>query len=125
MREGFEKTTRSPDLPKILFTRVLLKYISFHALTLRPLLVQQIFGGNQILAHNNLLLHTRRGVPLNSSDITRTLGRFFERIDSELSKITPMAMRGSYASMMLQAHRRGEIFVTLENRLFISSWRNR
>jgi hypothetical protein len=119
MRAGFEKTTRSPDLPKILFPRVLLKYISFHALTLRPLLVQQIFGENQILAHNNLLLHTRRGVPLNSSDITRTLGRFFERIDPELSKITPMAIRGSYASMMLQAHRRGEIFRDFGEQAFL------
>jgi hypothetical protein len=119
MRAGLEKTTRSMDLPTVLFPRVLLQFVSFHVLTLRPLLVQQILGGSRVLACKNLLLHTRRGVPLKSSDITRTLGRFFERIDPELSGITPMAIRGSYASMMLQAHRRKEIFRDLGEQDFL------
>jgi hypothetical protein len=119
MRAGLEKTTRSIDLPTVLFPRAMLKFVTFHVLTLRPLLVQYLLGGSHALAHKNLLLHTRRGVPLKSSDISRTLGRFFERIDPELSKITPMAIRGSYASMMLQAHRRKEIFMELSEQEFL------
>jgi hypothetical protein len=119
MRAGLEKTTRSIDLPTVLFPRVMLKFVSFHVSTLRPILVQRILGGSRVLACKNLLLHTRRGVPLKSSDITRTLRRFFERIDPDLSGITPMAIRGSYASIKLQAHRRKEIFRDLGEQDFL------
>lgn len=34
-----------------------------------------------------------------------------ERYDPELSGITPMAIRGSFASIMIQRHLRGELFV--------------
>jgi hypothetical protein len=118
LRAGLEKTTRSMDLPKVLFPRMMLKFVRFHVVAMRPILVQLVEGS----AHVNcktLLLHTRRGIPLKSCDVTRSLGRFLERIDPELANITPMAIRGSYASMMLQAHRRNEIFRTFSENEFL------
>jgi hypothetical protein len=118
LRAGLEKTTRSIDLPKVLFPRVMLRFVRFHVVAMRPILLQLVEEGTRVNC-KTLLLHSRRGIPLKSCDVTRSLGRFLERIDPELANITPMAIRGSYASMMLQAHRRNEIFRTFSENEFL------
>jgi hypothetical protein len=40
-------------------------------------------------------------------------------VDPELAGITPMAIRRSYASMMLQARRRKEIFRDMNEQAFL------
>lgn len=135
LRAGHEKTTRSLDLPTVLFPRVILDYLSFHVLTMRPVILQQVLkkaarssGSRQ--RHDNfedhrpssqptLLLHTRHGRSLQSSDVKRTVSRFLELVDPELAGITPMAIRGSYASMMLQAHRRKQILTEMRESEFL------
>jgi hypothetical protein len=118
LRAGFEKTTRSMDLPKVLFPGMMLKFVRFHVVVMRPIIVQLLEGGTQV-SSKTLLLHTRRGSALKSCDVTRSLGTFLERIDPELANITPMAIRGSYASMMLQAHRTKEIFQNFSENEFL------
>jgi hypothetical protein len=44
LRAGREKTTRSVDIPTVLFTRTILEFIRFNVLTMRPLLVNKILG---------------------------------------------------------------------------------
>jgi hypothetical protein len=131
------------DIPTVLFTRTILEFIRFNVLTMRPLLVNKILGPfvasppSQRHAQNNagqlttiacpaaaslastLLIHTKHGLALTSSDVRRTLTRFLELVDPELAGITPMAIRRSYASMMLQARRRKEIFRDMNEQAFL------
>jgi hypothetical protein len=105
LRAGFEKTTRSMDFPKVLFPGMMLKFVRFHVVVMRPIVVQLLEGETQVNS-KTLLIHTRRGSALKSCDVTRSLGTFLERIDTELS----MLRRWLYKGAMLQAHRRNEIF---------------
>jgi hypothetical protein len=143
LRAGREKTTCSVNLPTVLFPRKILEFIGFHVLTMRPILVNKILGPSlasppsQRHAQNNagqittiacpaaaslastLLIHTKDGRAHTSSDVKRTLTRFLERVDPELAGITPMAIRGTYASMMLQARRRKKIFRDMNEQTFL------
>jgi hypothetical protein len=67
---------------------------------------------------DTLLIHTHNGKPLSSSGVKRSPSRFLGEVDQELSGITPMAIRGSYASMMLQARRKKVIMVDMAEREF-------
>ena len=139
LRAGREKTTRSIDLPTVMFPRMMLKYIRFHVLTMRPIMLQQVqsflsrgseyndLGGRQRVqlsrlpeTHaNTLLLHTKTGISLTSSNIKRSMSRFLSCVDPELAEITPMSIRGSYASMMLQSYRRKQIFKEMDEQEFL------
>jgi hypothetical protein len=127
LRAGREKTARSVDLPTVLFPRKILEFIQFHVLSLRPILVCELNSTDRLTAAdsvsvslgNTLFLHTKNGRALTSSDVKRTLSRFLERVDPEFSTITPMSIRGSYASMMLQARRRKEIFPDMNENAFL------
>jgi hypothetical protein len=44
VRAGHEKTTRSIDLPKVLFPRMMHKFIQFHVLKLRPVILHEVFS---------------------------------------------------------------------------------
>jgi hypothetical protein len=99
-RAGFEKTTSSMDLPKALVPGMMLKFVRFHVVVMGLIIVKCLEGGTQV-SSKILLLHTSRGRVLKSCDVTRSLGTCLERIDPELANITPMAIRGSDASMML------------------------
>jgi hypothetical protein len=135
LRAGYEKTTRSIDLPKVILPRMLLRFIDCHTMNMRPAIVLQHRNslsrstGTQLnegefevhpqALENTLLIHTRNGKPLSSSGVKRSLSRFLGEVDPELSGITPMAIRGSYASMMLQARRKKEIMVDMAEREFL------
>jgi hypothetical protein len=135
LRAGYEKTTRSIDLPSVLFPRMMLRFIECHVVNMRPAIIlrsrssssrpsacqfseDEVEPDPQSVEHT-LLLHTRHGKPLTSCDVKRTLSRFLGEVDPELAGITPMAIRGSYASMMLQARRRNEIMVDMPEREFL------
>jgi hypothetical protein len=126
---GREKTTRSMDLPRVLFPRTMLPYVQFHVRTMRPLILRCL---NSCLQNSEdrdtmdvdrvstLLVDTRDGLSLRSTDVTSTFRKFIAKMDPELAKnITPMAIRGSYASMMLQSRRRGEVFVEMSEQQFL------
>jgi hypothetical protein len=135
LRAGYEKTTRSIDLPSVLFPRMMLRFIDCHVMSMRPAILVQSrssssrssalqFNDDEIEVHRpiseqTLLLHTRHRRSLTSCDVKRTFSRFLGEVDPELAKITPMAIRGSYASMMLQARRRNEIMVDMPERDFL------
>jgi hypothetical protein len=129
LRAGYEKTTRSIDLPSVLFPRMMLKFIDCHVMSMRPAMLVRSrssssrssglqftddeFEAHRQISEQTLLLHTRHFRPLTSCDVKRTFSRFLGEVDPELAGITPMAIRGSYASMMLQARRRNEIMVDM------------
>jgi hypothetical protein len=116
------------DLPSILFPRTMLPYVQFHVRTMRPLILSCLniclqnsedrdtldFG-----RESTLLVDTRDGLSLRSTDVTSTFRTFIAKMDRELAKnITPMAILGSYTSMMLQSRRRGELFAGMSKQQF-------
>ena len=121
---GPEKTTRSIDLPAILFPRSVLPLVKFHIEVIRPLIVKRIIDTNhvdddEVRPSRTLLIHTKEGRSLESADITRTLRKFLGSVDAELANLTVMGIRGSYASMMLHSFRSKEILVDMSEKEFL------
>ena len=110
LRTVMEKTRRALDMPNVVFPGNLLRFVEFHALSFRPIVVRKSKMKEGELQEKTLLVDSRFGDPLSSQQVARTFQRFLRRVDPELEKVTPMALRGSYATMMLQAYRRGNIF---------------
>jgi hypothetical protein len=124
LRTGPEKTTRSIDLPAVLFPRSVLSFVQFHVEVMRPLIVKRMIAMNHEDDHEThpartLLIHTKEGRSLESADITRTLGKFLGSVDAELAHLTTMEIRGSYASMMLRSFRSKEILVDMSEQDFL------
>jgi hypothetical protein len=81
LRTGPEKTTRSIDLPAVLFPRSVLSFVKFHVEIIRPLIVRRMIAVDddddyETLPARTLLIHTKEGRSLESADITRTLRTF-------------------------------------------------
>ena len=110
LRTVIEKTSRAFDMPNVVFSSTLLPFVDFHVQTLRPILIKKNRRKEGSLQEKTLLVDTRSGEPLISQQVARTFRGFLSRIDRELKKITPMALRGSYATMMLQAYRSRTVF---------------
>ena len=110
LRTVIEKTTRAFDMPNVVFPSGVFQFIDFQTRVIRPILLKKNKRSEVGLREKTLLVDTRSGDPLRSQQVAHTFQRFLSQIDPELSKITPMALRGSYATMMLQAYRRREIF---------------
>ena len=110
LRTVIEKTARAFDMPNVVFPPSVFQFIDFQVRVIRPILLKKNNTREVELREKTLLVNTRSGDPLRSEQVAHTLKSFLSRIDPELSKVTPMALRGSYATMMLQAYRRREIF---------------
>lgn len=110
LRTVIEKTARSFDMPNVAFPSKTFAFVDFHSRIMRPIMKKRINMTEGSLEERTLLIDTRSGYPLSSTQISRTFRRFLSRLDEELAKVTPMALRGSYATMMLQAYRSGACF---------------
>ena len=119
LRTVIEKTTRAFDMPNVVFPSNVLQFIEFHTEIIRPVLLKNIGIRERELEEKTLLIDTRSGDPLSSQQVANTFKRFLYRIDPELTKVTPMALRGSYATMMLQAYRAGQVFKELSENAFL------
>lgn len=115
-----EKTGRSPNMPHVLFPGKLVPYLKFYLEAIRPVIVSSTYVTETQAGFRRLLLDTRRGCGLTSPQVRRTLKKFITYIDPDLRTITPMSLRGSYATWMLQRYRAGKIFSHLEEPAFLS-----
>ena len=115
-----EKVGRSLDCPHVVVPRRCLKYVEFHADVIRPCIVSLLKLKESRGRKKTLLLHTKRGVPLTTPQVTGTLKRFMRGVDPELGKITTRSVRGSYATMMLRAFRNGMILQDRTEEQFLS-----
>ena len=120
MKTVVEKVGRSLDCPHVVVPRRCLKYVEFHVDVIRPCIVSLLKLKESRGRQKTLLLHTRRGVPLTTPQVTSTLKRFLKSIDPELGNITTRSVRGSYATMMLRAFRNGMILQDQTEEQFLS-----
>ena len=110
MSTVIEKTRRALDMPNVVFPVSVLKFVEFHALHIRPIIARKCAVDETELEEKTLFIDTRSGEPLSSNQVSSSFRRFLCRIDEELVNVTPMALRGSFATMMLQTYRKGRIF---------------
>jgi len=109
IRVSAEKTRRSIDLPNVMFPRSVLPYVQFHVEVVLNLLEEQAID-SETEDWDRLVVHSRTMKALTTHQVTDTLQRFLRDFDANLHGVTTMALRGSYATMMLRAYRDGKIF---------------
>lgn len=119
IRAVIEKTTRSFDLPNIVLPSPLLPFVCFQVQHIRPLIVRKTGVDETRTEIKTLLVNTRTGLPLRTEQIQSSLRRFLTRIDPELALVTPMSIRASYATMMVQAFREKKLFRGKSEREFL------
>lgn len=114
-----EKRLRAIDLPEVLFPRKVFKSLNFHVNYVLPALHMKLNIPEEDPRTRCLLLHTKRGEELESSNITRSIRTFLKAFDPELGNVTSMTLRASFATAMLEKHRRGESLAQLSEDEFI------
>lgn len=87
----------------------------------RPIIVMDLGIEEDPGDDNPLLMDTRNGDNLRTGLVRHTLRGFLKRIDPELTKVTPMSLRASYATMMLKKYRDGTIFNEKSEDEFLAS----
>jgi hypothetical protein len=65
------------------------------------------------------LLHTERAIPITGDQVRSTWKRFLSELDPELSKVTPMVLRASFATYMIHLYRVGRHFRGLTEQEFM------
>jgi len=100
-----EKRARDSRLPFIMLDPETAPFVSFHVQFAQPLLLDRYNRERGTVDAQKLLLDTRNGCPLSSSNIRHSFKRWVRNIDAELS-ITPMDIRSGYATMMIRRHAR-------------------
>lgn len=116
-----EKTTRALDMPNVVFSHIVLPYLIFYMDIVRPIIVMDLGIEEDPGDDNPLLMDTRNGDTLRTGLVRHTLRGFLKSIDPELTKVTPMSLRASYATMMLKKYRDGTIFNEKSEDEFLAS----
>lgn len=109
-----EKTGRSIHTPNVLFSSKKVLLLKLYLEEICPVVIASTGSNEAGTRYKRLLLDTRDGSGLTSSQIRRTFRAFITRVDSNLSSVTPTALQGSYVTWMLQKYKAGKTF----------SWRN-
>ncbi|KAI0558432.1 hypothetical protein FGB62_211g017 [Gracilaria domingensis] len=110
MKTFREKTARALDVPNINFPRLIMPYVAFHVDLVRPMILRRrkLPLTTSFKRNRPLLLHSRTGVLLKSSHISRTIKTFMTSVHSSLTSVTAMTLRTSFATAMLHDYRRGK-----------------
>jgi hypothetical protein len=121
-----EKRSRTSQLPNVIFPAMTFPFVEFHCTHIRPFIVgecerKSIDPASAELEFSDeptILIHTKTGSPLYVEQVRRTWKSFLQTIDPELSKVTPMVLRSSFATYAIQRYRNGEMFSNLSEELF-------
>jgi hypothetical protein len=105
----WDKIPRSLECPGVVLPGKARDFVSFHVLVIRQVLLEKLGRDNFIDDHDALLLNTRYGRPLMTSEIGSTLRLFLTRHDPELRTVTPTTLRYSYASIMFDKFKCGKV----------------
>ncbi len=119
LQVSFEKRVRTIDLPKLLVPRAIFRALNFHVNYVLPALYNLHEISEEAPQRNCLLLNTSNGESLDSKQVTTTIQRVLKTFDPELGKVTAMSLRASFATMMIQRHRRGESYANWNEEEFL------
>jgi hypothetical protein len=108
-----EKTPRGSFCPGILFPEKARSFFVTYARMIRPAIMRGAgkVSSDALHRERTFLLHTETGNALSGENLRNTL-RFYiggiGGLSEDLSRVTVMTVRASYASVMFQAFRRGK-----------------
>lgn len=123
-----EKTPRSANMPFVMVPRSLLTFLNFHVRAVRPILFGRMKHSSEErsrdLCERNipqpsldnesemgpLLLHTKTGLPLKTEQVTSSFRKFVSEYDPELTNLSSMSLRASFATAMFSAFKSGQLF---------------
>jgi hypothetical protein len=105
----WDKIPRSLECPGVILPGKAHDFVSFHVLAIRQVIFKKVGRDNTIDDHDALLLNTRHGRPLMTSEIGSTLRLYLTRHDPELRTVTPTTLRYSYASIMFDKFKCGKV----------------
>ncbi|KAI0556773.1 hypothetical protein FGB62_405g08 [Gracilaria domingensis] len=110
MRTFREKTARALDVPNVNFPRFVLPYVAFHVEVVRPIVLRsrKMPVMKEFKRHRPLLLHSRTGLYMTTSHISRSIKTFMFGVDRSLTSVTAMTLRTSFATVMLHDYRNGK-----------------
>jgi hypothetical protein len=142
-----EKRVRSPRMPNVLFPSFTFRFVEFHCKYVRCFILEKRGGAGNSAAEDGesdgnsgqadeigpvetrahadleeeetLLLHTERAIPITGDQVRSTWKRFLSELDPELSKVTPMVLRASFATYMIHLYRVGRHFRGLTEQEFM------
>jgi hypothetical protein len=107
-----EKTPRGTFSPGILFPEIASSFFSTYCRLIRPAVMRSSRKVASDMASTNraLLVHTETGLPLSGENLRSTLRQYvggLGGLSGDLSRVTVMTVRASFASMMFRSFRKG------------------
>jgi hypothetical protein len=108
-----EKTPRGTFSPGILFPEISSSFFATYIRIIRPEVMRRSGRAANDLADVGrvFLVHTETGRPLSGENLRNTLRLYFsglQGLSGDLSRVTVMTVRASFASMMFRSFRNGE-----------------
>jgi hypothetical protein len=105
----WDKIPRSLECPGVILPGKAKNFMLFDIYVVRESLLRKLGQRDQTGEAPTLLLNTRHGGPLKTSEIGSTLRSFLTRHDPELRTVTPTTLRYSYASIMFDKFKSGKV----------------
>jgi hypothetical protein len=122
---GKEKTPRGTFHPGIVFPDEARGYFLQYARLVRPAIMRNSEAGKDDVGepHRPWLVHTKNGAGLRVLNLRGTLRTYVSGVGGlqrDLSFVTPMSLRASYASLLFQAYRDGQVAEDMTTERFLS-----
>ena len=120
LRTLCEKTQRPLDMPHVLVPPMALTYVQFHMKHMREIVTRRAGVEEDAFSDKPLLIHTQNGEQLSTAQVTGTLKRFLKIQCPEMTNLTVMTLRSSYATMVMKQYRDEEVFCHLDEDAFLT-----
>jgi hypothetical protein len=109
-----EKTPRNTFCPGVMFERIAGHFFGIYAYVVRAAIIRRCGRDESKTQDSNrtFFLHTEKGTCLSGDNLRNSLRLYISNVSGlsgDLSRVTIMTVRASYASVMFRAFRRGKI----------------
>jgi hypothetical protein len=109
-----EKTPRNTFCPGVMFERIAGHFFVIYAYIVRAAVIRRLGRDESDIQdrHRSFFLHTEKGTCLSGDNLRNSLRLYISNVSGlsgDLSRVTVMTVRASYASVMFRAFRRGKI----------------
>jgi hypothetical protein len=109
---ALEKTPRGTFSPGILYPEISASFFATYCNAIRPSVMRGSgkMASDAASSGRTFLVHTETGLPLSGENLRNTLRYYvggLDRLSADLSRMTVMTVRASFASMMFRSFRKG------------------
>lgn len=115
-----EKSARSLDVPDVNFPIIILPYLKIHLKYVRKMIIgNSCSNGKYSNDFQPLLVHSRYGDHLTTSNISHSIALFMTGVSTRLRRVTAMTLRASFATSMLHQYRSGRLGENMTEERFL------